>query len=501
MNTTSTTEFDVIVIGGGPGGSTAAAFIAMQGHRVLLLERETFPRYQIGESLLPVTIHGICRLLGVQERVAAAHFTRKRGGTFRWGNDLKPWTFTFGKNPDAPGGFAYQVERAKFDKILLDNCREKGVDVREAHRVEEILFHDGRAIGVNFCNGTGERMSARSRYIVDAGGARARQYNPHVGERIFSKFFQNIALYGYFENCARLPPPNQGNIFCCAFEDGWFWYIPLSESLTSVGAVVSRQAAKWLQNGHEEALGHFVGRCPAIKELLLNARRVTQGMYGELRVRKDYSYCNSKFWTPGLALIGDAACFIDPVFSSGVHLSTYAALLVARSINTSLRGNIPEDTSFNEFEGRYLREFANFYQFLLAFYDMHQDQESYFWTARKILNTDESANDAFVRLISGRSSPDEPVVAAGDYFRSRAGIGVRFAEMVTAAEESVMGASPRAAAGMNRQDPTAFMSGLVTEITQVQLQALFGNERPREFPIIGKLVPSSGGFHWARART
>src|SRR6185295_2961241 len=128
------------------------------------------------------------------------------------------------------------------------------------------------------------------------------------------------------------------------------------------------------------------------------------------------SYCNTRFWKPGVVLIGDAACFIDPVFSSGVHLSTYSALLAARSINTCLRKELDEDRCFKEFEERYRREFSNFYQFLLAFYDMHEDEESYFWSARKVLETEESANEAFIRLVGGVSSSGEPLYDSADEF-------------------------------------------------------------------------------------
>jgi len=375
MTASSTESFDVIVIGGGPGGSTAASFVAMQGHRVLLLDRDTFPRHQIGESLLPATVHGICAMLGMTGELAAANFPRKRGGTFRWGSSPEPWTFTFAKNTDAPGGFAYQVERERFDKMLLDNSRRKGVDVREGHMVEDILFEDGRASAVRFTDDKGNAKVATARFIVDAGGNRSQKYCVDVGERVYSKFFQNVALYGYFEHGKRLPAPNQGNILSCAFRDGWFWYIPLSDTLTSVGAVVSREAAKLMQGGHEEAYAAFIQACPLISDYLANAKRVETGAYAGLRLRKDYSYCHTKFWTPGLVRIGDAACFIDPVFSSGVHLATYSALLAARSINTSLKGGaagVPEEACFSEFERRYRREYGNFYQFLVAFYDMHQ---------------------------------------------------------------------------------------------------------------------------------
>jgi halogenation protein CepH len=494
MTTTEVENFDVIVIGGGPGGSTAASFIAMQGHRVLLLEREAFPRHQLGESLLPATVHGICSLLGLTEELANAGFPRKRGGTFRWGSNPEPWTFPFAKNTDVPGGFAYQVERARFDKILLDNSKRKGVDVREQHAVIEILYEGDRATGVRFTNAEGKEGTAAARFVVDAGGHRARQYNDKVGERVYSEFFQNIALYAYFEHGKRLPAPNSGNILSCAFNDGWFWYIPLSDTLTSVGAVVSREAAKLMQDGHEEAFNTWVKACPLIEEYLAPAKRITEGMYGEFRVRKDFSYSNTVFWKPGLVLIGDAACFVDPVFSSGVHLATYSGLLAARSINTCLKGTVPEEACFVEFENRYRREFGNFYQFLTAFYDMHQDEDSYFWAARKILNTEERANEAFVRLIAGVSG-DEPVFSSSEYFHARIGLGDWFKSTLP---EQEVDKTPEF--DKSKFDPAQFMKGFTSEIVQIQTQALYGSKRDKEKPLVaGGLVPSVDGFHWSNA--
>ena len=490
-------NFDVIVIGGGPGGSTAASFIAMQGHRVLLLEREVFPRHQLGESLLPATVHGICSLLGLSEEIANAGFPRKRGGTFRWGNNPEPWTFPFAKNTDVVGGFAYQVERAKFDKILLDNSKRKGVDVREKHAVSEILYEGDRATGVRFTDAYGKEKTAAARFVVDAGGHRARQHNDKVGDRVYSEFFQNVALYAYFENGKRLPAPNQGNILCAAFKDGWFWYIPLSDTLTSVGAVVSREAAKRMQDGHEQAFQHWVKECPLIEGYLATANRVTEGMYGEYRVRKDFSYSNTSFWKPGLVLIGDAACFIDPVFSSGVHLATYSALLAARSINTCLKGTVPEHDCFTEFENRYRKEFGNFYQFLTAFYDMHQDLDSYFWAARKVLNTEERANEAFVRLVAGVSSSDEPAFNSSEYFQARIGLGDWFETVVS---DRPMPSDKAPSFDKTKFDPDQFMKGFTSEIVQIQTQALYGSERDLEMPVApGGLIPSVDGFHWSKA--
>src|SRR5215471_21109414 len=150
-------EADVVVVGGGPGGSTLATLVAMRGHDVVLLEKEKFPRYQIGESLLPSTIHGVCRLTGVADELAKAGFTKKRGGTLRWGANPEPWTFSFSVSPKMTGetSHAYQVERSRFDKILLDHARRMGVDVREEHTVTGTISDEDRIRGVSYKDVTG----------------------------------------------------------------------------------------------------------------------------------------------------------------------------------------------------------------------------------------------------------------------------------------------------------------------------------------------------------
>src|SRR5262245_61786191 len=305
-----TEHFDVVVIGGGPGGSTVATFVAMQGNRVLLLEKQRLPAYKIGESLLPATIHGICAMLGISEELKQANFVRKNGGTFRWGRNPVPWTFAFAQSSQiqGPTSYAYQVERSRFDLMLIENAMRKGVDVRQAHSVLELQREGDRFEGVVYSDEAGQTGLARARYIVDASGHQT-PFARQVGERVYSKYFQNIAIFGYFLNAKRMPPPNEGNIFCAAFQDGWFWFIPLSDTLTSVGAVVAKEHAAKLKTSREEALESFAAACQPIKDLLATATRVTEGQYGEVRVRKDYSYCNTKFWAPGLVLVGDAACF------------------------------------------------------------------------------------------------------------------------------------------------------------------------------------------------
>jgi halogenation protein CepH len=497
-NMKSAENFDLIVVGGGPGGATLSTFVAMQNHRVLLLEKERFPRYQIGESLLPATVHGICVMLRVSEELKQANFTKKLGGVFRWGKNAEPWSFNFGDSRlmAGPKQFAYQVERSKFDEILLNNAKRHGVDVREGHKINDLIVEGGRVTGVSFTDSEGRERSAKARFVADASGNTSRIYH-HAGERVYSKFFQNVALFCYFENGRRLPPPNDGSILCVAFKGGWFWYIPLSPTLTSVGVVMAREEADRLKDGHEAAMQSFIDSCPMIREYLANATRVVEGQYGQFRVRKDYSYCNTSFWKPGLVLVGDAACFIDPVFSSGVHLATYAALLAARSINTCLKGELDEELCFSEFEMRYRREFGNFYQFLIAIYDMSQDEESYFWAARKVLNTEEQTNEAFIRLVGGVSTSGEPLYSsAEEYFGARDGIGEWFASY---AKDAAMDPDLSEKFKQKGFDPKKFMEGFTDEIAQVQIQAMVGGREMTQSPLFNRgLIPSSDGLHWAQ---
>ncbi|WP_117210199.1 tryptophan 7-halogenase [Allorhizocola rhizosphaerae] len=484
-------EADVVVVGGGPAGATLSTLVAMQGHRVLLLEKARFPRYQIGESLLPSTVHGICRLLGVSGKLERAGFPVKRGGTFRWGSDPTPWTFAFAISPAFGGGAtAYQVERMHFDQILLDNAREHGVDVREQCTVSDVVeAGDGRVAGVRFTGPDGAPQLAHCRYVVDASGNGSRIHERAGGRRHYSKFFRNLALFGYFKGGKRLPPPNEGNILAVAFDAGWFWYIPLRDDLTSVGAVLLPDALDHVRGDREAALLGLIRRCPLIAEYLSGAERVTAGPYGEIRVRKDYSYFQETFWRPGMLLIGDAACFIDPVFSSGVHLATYSALLGARSINTALRDPGAENRAFEEFEVRYRREYWAFHDFLVAFYDMHADEQSYFWQAKKVTASTAPEFEAFVNLVGGVASREGALTDPGAYLRRRA---EAFRELATAVQ------TPVGSEGADRNLlGVSLARSVAREGTRIQVQAAVGGNADEVIPVReGGLVPSADGMHW-----
>ncbi|MEV7427875.1 tryptophan 7-halogenase [Streptomyces sp. NPDC091212] len=473
MNSTVESDYDVIVVGGGPGGSTLSTLVALQGYRVLLLEKEVFPRHQIGESLLPSTVHGICRLLGVTEELENSGFMKKHGGTFRWGLNAEPWTFDFSVSAkfSGPTSYAYQVERMKFDKILLDNARRKGVDVRERCEVVAVLEEEGRIRGVRYDDAEGVRREVRAKFVADASGNKSRIHKEIGGARQYSELFRNIAVFGYFTGGKRMPAPGTGNIVCASFDLGWFWYIPLSDQLTSVGAVLRREALERLRDGpREKVLAALIDECPLIADYLSDAERVTEGPYGEVRVRKDYSYIQEKFWRPGMVLVGDAACFIDPLFSSGVHLSTYSALLAARSINTTLRGAIDEADCFREYEARYRGEYDVFHDFLAAFYDLQKDEHAYFREAKSVTGSSASAEESFAELVGGGASDEEALIGTAP------------------------SVNPERRAQLLERSRNIHWQG-----SRVQVQAVFGESLGDDPQYEGGLVESPDGMHWARS--
>jgi halogenation protein CepH len=220
--------------------------------------------------------------------------------------------------------------------------------------------------------------------------------------------------------------------------------------------------------------------------MLSDARRVTTGPYGQLRVRKDYSYCDTAFWRPGMVLIGDAACFVDPVFSSGVHLATYSGLLAARSINTVLAGTLPEERVFAEYAARYRREYRLFYEFLLSFYEMHVDESSYFWQAKKVTNSQGSDLESFVNLVGG--------VASGETALSLGAGGVRTRVRETAQELS------DATAGADGANVSLFSTRTVADVmeegSRIQAQALLGADADDPPTVDGGLDVSTDSLGW-----
>ena len=492
---------DVVVVGGGPGGSTVATLLAKAGRRVVLLDKERFPRYQIGESLLPSTIHGVCRLLGVDEKIKAAGFMHKRGGSFRWGTNPVPWNFLFAISPEFAGqsSYAYQVDRMTFDNILLEHAAESGVDVRQESRVSGVeRDENGRVVGVRYLDADRRDHRVLARFVVDASGNTTRLSKYAGGERVYSEHFQNVALFGYFEGGKRFPAPDTGNILCAAFDEGWIWYIPLSDTLTSVGVVLSKdKLTEGSVRADEGVLRSYIDRCTIVRDMLSEATRVTEGTYGEIRIRQDYSYANTRFWGDGMVLVGDAACFIDPVFSTGVHLATYSGVLAARSINSVLSGQLSEERAFGEFEGRYRREYAVFYEFLSAFYDMEQSEESYFWTARKVTNFNRTDMASFVSLVAGGYSGD-------DVLTDPDAVIAKFAastEALTAAAARTGGMDTDSGQRMGHMFSAPVVRDVMEEMNALQARGATA-ERTIEAPLLADgLVPSADGLAWAEPAT
>lgn len=497
--------FDAIVIGGGPAGATASTLIARDGRKVLLLERERFPRYHIGESLLPSTVHFITALLGCRDEVLNANFMRKEGGIYRWGSNPEPWFFEF-REKFHKANYAFQVERSKFDHILLNNARRQGVEVREEHRALECLFDaDGRAMGVRFRDAAGQEQTAYGSYVLDASGQSGLLAN-RIGKREYDEYFKHIAVYAYFENGKRFPEPRRGAVLSAAFQSGWIWYIPINDTLSSVGAVVHRNQASTIREmGDEQALYSYIDACPLIKDFLEPARRVTDGPYGEVRTIRDYSYHNQKYWAPGCALVGDAACFIDPILASGVHLATYGGLLVARAVNTCLRDDagVSEAVAFDEFERRYRREFALFYRFLAGFYEMHHDETSYFWQAHKLLQEDSvatspQARDSFIQLAAGLADSGEPLFQGADAFVDSLRDAVRVtSNRIVDARGADLSADEERIVNAQRAQLYREQNELWEIASSKEGQAVAEEEYRRTTPLFeGGLIPTADGLAW-----
>ena len=391
-------EADVVVIGGGPGGSTASTMLARQGARVLLLDMARFPRDHVGESLLPASVP-VLEELGVLPAIQQAGFLLKWGATMVWGKDKTPWSWYF-KETNSQYPHSYQVWRPQFDQILLDNSRAAGVEVLEGHRVLEVLFSDGKASGVRYQRDDGAIRIVNAGFVVDAsgqGGVLARQ----LKLRQWDSFFRNLAVYGYFDGAQRLPEPDATNIFIESYPQGWLWTIPLHTGRASVGAVVD-SAVGQREIRRSGPLGFFTGQlaqAPATSRLLREAR-LSDGPH----VVKDWSYVCRPLAGEGYVLVGDAACFVDPLFSSGVHLALMSGILAAAYVTSSLKDAPLGQAAGKVYEEQYLKEYNQFREMARLFYSSNLDPHSYFWEARRLLEGTAgfSPRDAFIRAVAGQ---------------------------------------------------------------------------------------------------
>ena len=391
-----TESCDVLVIGGGPGGSACATLLADQGYSVVLLERARFPRTHVGESLLPASIP-VLEQIGVMPAIEAAGFVVKRGATLVWGKDPEPWSWYFADDPgQRPTSF--QVVRSEFDHILLKNAAEHGVDVREEHQVLEIEIDNERVTGVSYLH-DGESGQIDCRFLVDASG-QAAILSRKLNLLQWDEYFKNLAVYGYYRDARHLDPPNNGNIFIESYEHGWLWKIPLHTGVTSVGAVVDKDIGQQglRELGARGFLQAQVALAPHTKELLAEA-----SMVDEPNVERDWSYTARQFAGDGYVLVGDAACFVDPLFSSGVHLALGSATLAANYVKAALDDPASRAQAAQRYESLYRKQYDYFHLTAQLFYGTNRSADSYFWEARRILGDDDSTpREAFVRVVSGQ---------------------------------------------------------------------------------------------------
>lgn len=335
-------NWDVIIIGAGPAGSTTAALLAMEGHRVLVLEKEKFPRYHIGESMMPFCWFTLDRL-GVTGKMEEIGFQQKHSVQFVSTDGVVSKPFYFFENDEHASAVTWQVERMEFDQMLVENARKNGAEVREQHRVLDLLCDAaGKTLGVVVSDKSGSRHEFLARIVVDASGRdclvasknRWRKRDPELNK---------IAIWTYFEGAMRDPGLDAGSTTVAYVpEKGWFWYIPMRDNRISVGIVADRDYLYRGSRDPAEILAREIGENEWIKEHLSVGQQV-----GEYWVTGEYSYRSSYCAADGLLLVGDAFAFLDPVFSSGVFLALKSGELAADAIHEALRKN---DTSAEQFQ-------------------------------------------------------------------------------------------------------------------------------------------------------
>lgn len=329
---------DVIVIGGGPAGSTAATLLAQQGFSVTLLERERFPRFQIGESLLPYN-NDLFDRLGVTDQLVTGDFHPKYGAYFVTGDGSTAFNFRFDQRLQDPYRKSYQVKRAEFDHLLLKNAARHGVEVREETPVTSIDLSDpdkavvnvGQPLRLSEPSGQPERLSYVARFVVDASGHGA-VVGSRVGDKSDIVSLKKIAFFAHYRGVPRAEGRDAGNTVIVVLRNAWFWLIPVNAEVMSVGLVVDRDHFLGCGLEPQELLEKTIAESSWVAERMKDAERITQ-----IYARKDFSFRMKNMVGTNYALIGDAAGFIDPIFSTGVFMAMKSADLASSAIVQKLR--------------------------------------------------------------------------------------------------------------------------------------------------------------------
>jgi flavin-dependent dehydrogenase len=365
-------DCDVIVVGGGPAGSTAAAALARAGRRVVLLERDTFPRFHIGESLL-ASVNDVLEAIGAADLVRQEGFPRKWGATFMTPDGGVERFADFSVSGEVPAPQTWQVPRERFDLLLLRHAAACGATVRERHRVVGIDF-DADSVTVAYRasgatdgddhEGSAVEARVRARMLVDASG-RAALLSRRFGLRVDEPDLANVAVFSHYAGVPRADGRRAGDIRIVARADGgWFWLIPISDELMSVGAVLPRAAFQRLRaTDHGDLLDGLVHDTPAVARLMRDAER-----RWPVRIERDFSYGATRYAGDRWITVGDAGSFLDPVFSSGVAIALESALEGARAVERGLATGNLSARAFAEFDRRQRARYRSFRRFVRGFY-------------------------------------------------------------------------------------------------------------------------------------
>lgn len=324
---------DCLVVGGGPAGASAAALLARRGRRVLVVERQSFPRHHVGESLIPETGRYL-RAIGVYDRVAAAGFPVKRGAFLMAPDGVNARFARFADAEGVDDETTFEVRRELFDRILLDHARDCGAEVWEECRAREVELRPGAAtvrVARTGEGGPGE-VAVRCRYLLDASG-RDGFLAKRLSLRTVDPQLRKVGVHAWYEGVVPPPEGHEGDLRIVSLAgDGWAWLIPLDEKVTSVGAVVSKERYAALpQTSAAERLSALLRTVPALAPLVEDARRV-----GEARIDGDYSYATRAYAGERWLQAGDAGSFLDPIFSTGVLLALASGVQAAEAVDTAL---------------------------------------------------------------------------------------------------------------------------------------------------------------------
>ena len=359
------TSYEVIVIGGGPAGSSAAATLAMQGHKVLVLEREKFPRYHIGESLLPFTCFPLKRI-GMLEKMRKSAFVKKHSVQFVSQSGKASLPFYFASRYEEDVAQTWQVLRSEFDQMLMDNAREKGATVKEEITVRELLKDGERVVGVRAVDKSGAVTDYRAPITMDCSGRESFSASRNDW-RIKDPQLNKIACWTYYKGAKRDPGIDEGaTTVAYVPEKGWFWYIPQHEDMISVGVVA--EGAYLMRGGVKDPKEIFhreVEQNVWIKEHLAVGQS-----NGQYRITGEYSFRSKYCATEGLVLVGDAYGFLDPVFSSGVMLALKSGVMSADVVHGCLVAKDFSAQRFTEYGQMMIQGIENMRSLVYAFYDL-----------------------------------------------------------------------------------------------------------------------------------